>query len=66
MKKQILMRRKQSGKRKIFIFYLCFFLIAIALMIAVSIYCYMIKYRLKRKHLLPFDITNNELKQALY
>ena len=31
-----------------------FLLITIALLIAVSIYCYLIKYRAKQKHLLPF------------
>ena len=39
-----------------------FLLITIALLIAVSIYCYLIKYRAKQKHLLPFHGTNNELK----
>ena len=34
--------------------------------IAVSIYCYLIKYRAKQKHLLPFNDTNNELKEVLY
>ena len=37
-----------------------FLLITIALLIAVSIYCYLIKYRAKQKHLLPFQVTNNE------
>ena len=36
-------------------------LITIALLIAVSIYCYLIEYPAKRKHLLPFYVTNNEL-----
>ena len=34
--------------------------------IAVSIYCYLIKYRAKQKHLLPFHVTNNELREVLY
>ena len=34
--------------------------------IAVSIYCYLIKYRAKQKHLLPFNDKNNELKEVLY
>ena len=42
-----------------------FLLITIALLIAVSIQCYLIKYRAKQKHLLPFHDTNNELKQVL-
>ena len=33
---------------------------------AVSIYCYLIKYRAKQKYLLPFYVTNNELKEAMY
>ena len=45
---------------------LAFLLITIALLIAVSNYCYLIKYRVAQKHLLPFHITNNELKQVLY
>ena len=40
--------------------------ITIALLIAVSIYCYLIKYRPKQKHLLPFHNTNNNSKQVLY
>ena len=45
---------------------LVFLLITIALSIAVSIYCYLIKYRAKQKHLLPFHVTNNELKEIMY
>ena len=37
-------------------------LITIALLIAVSIYCCLIKCRAKSKHLLPFHDTNNKLK----
>ena len=44
---------------------LIFLLITIALLIAVTIYCYLLKYRLKLKHLLTFHDTNNELKQVL-
>ena len=36
------------------------------LLITVSIYCYLIKHRAKQKHLLPFHVTNNELKQVMY
>ena len=36
---------------------LAFLLITIPLLIAVSIYCYLIKYRAKQKHLLPFHDT---------
>ena len=45
---------------------LAFLLITIALLIAVSIYCYLIKYRAKQKHLLPFHFTNNILKEIMY
>ena len=41
---------------------LAFLLITIALLVAVSIYCYLIKYNAIQKHLLPFYITNNKLK----
>ena len=37
-------------------------LVTIALLMAVSIYCYLIEYRAKQKHLLPFQLTNNKLK----
>ena len=47
-------------------FLLVFLLITIAVLIAVSIYCYLIKYRAKKKHLLPFHVTNNELKEVIY
>ena len=45
---------------------LAFLLITIALLIAVSIYCYFIKYLEKQEHLLPFQDTNNELSEVLY
>ena len=45
---------------------LAFFLITIALSMAFNIYCYVIKYRPKQKHLLPFQFTNNKLKEIIY
>ena len=45
---------------------LAFSLITIALLIAVSIFYYLMKYWAKRKHLLPFYNTNNELRGVLY
>ena len=42
---------------------LAFLLISIALLIAVSIYCYLIKYRANQKHLLPFHDTIEVLYQ---
>ena len=53
-------------KRQNFYILLTFLLITIALLTAVSIYCYLIKYRVKQKQLLPFDVTNNKLKQVLH
>ena len=41
-------------------------LITIALLIAVSIYSYLIKYGGKQKHLLPFHFANNKLKEIIY
>ena len=40
--------------------------ITIALLIAVSIYCYLIKHQAKQKHLSPFHYTNNEIREVLY
>ena len=53
-------------KTKNFYILLAFLLITIALLISVSIYCYLIKYKAKQKHLLPFYVTNNKLKEVLY
>ena len=59
------MKRKQPVKREISIYILLdFLLLFIALLIAVSIYCYLIKYRAKQ--LLPFHYTNNEFRKVLY
>ena len=57
-----LIEKKYPVKRKISILYLHFLLITIALLIALSIYCYLIKFQAKQKHLLPFHDTINELK----
>ena len=43
-----------------------FLLITIALLMTAGIYCFLIKYRGKEKHLLPFHVTNNELKEIMY
>ena len=45
---------------------LVFLLITIALLIAVTICFYLIKYRAKQKHLLPFHSTNSTLKEIVY
>ena len=49
-------------KTKSFYILLAFLLITFVLLVAVSIYCYLIKYRGKQKHLLPYFVTNNKLK----
>ena len=58
---------KTTCKMQIFYNLLAFSLITIALLIAVSIYCYyLIKHREKQKHLLPFHFKNYKLKEILY
>ena len=54
--------KKATCKTQGFYILLSFLLITIALLIAVSIYCYLIKYWKKLKHLLPFHFTNNKIK----
>ena len=44
---------------------LAFLLIITALLIAVSIYSYLIKYRAKKKNLISFHVTNDESKNVL-
>ena len=58
--------KKAICKTQNFYILLAFLLITISLLIAVSIYCYLIKYRAIQKHLLPFHVTNNELKEMMY
>ena len=53
-------KKKLACKTQNFYILLAILLIKIALLIAASIYCYLIKYQAKEKHLLPFH-TNNEL-----
>ena len=55
--------KKQPVKRKISILH--FLLITIALLIAISIYCYLIKYWVKENHLLPFHVINDQLIKPL-
>ena len=47
--------KKATCKMQFFCTFFAFSLITIALLIAVSIYCYLIKYRASQKYLLPFD-----------
>ena len=48
-------------KTQNFYILLAFLLITILLLIAVSTYCYLIKHKSKRKHLLPYWVTNDKL-----
>ena len=45
---------------------LAFLLITIALLIAISFYCYFIKYRAKKETLLPFCDANIWIKKKFY
>ena len=45
---------------------LAFLLSTTTLLIAVSIYCYLVKYQAKQKHLLLFRETNNKSRKVLY
>ena len=45
---------------------LAFLLNTIALLIPVSICCYLMKYQAKQKHLLPFHDKSYKLKQVFY
>ena len=57
---QILMKKKRHLKHKISIFYLNF---TKALLVTFSIYCYLIKFLVKQKHILPLHVKNNKLKE---
>ena len=61
---QILMKKNAICKSKFFYILLAFLLITVALWVAVSIYCYLLKYGAKQKHVLRVHDTNNELNQA--
>ena len=54
-----LIEKKAICKVQSFYIVLAFLLITVTLLIAVRIYCYLIKYRLK--NLLPFHNANNKL-----
>ena len=47
------------GETTSFFILLAFLFTTTVLLIAVSIYCYLIKYIAKQKHLRPFYVTNN-------
>ena len=54
--------KKAISKMNNFYILLAFLLIIIVLLVAVRIYCYLIKY--KRKHLLPFHNIDNKLNKS--
>ena len=63
--------KKATCKMQNFYILLAFLLIAIALLIVVSIYCYLeyqdnITWIYQEKKLLPFNEINNKSKQVLY
>ena len=58
--------KKVACKTQNFYILLAFLLITIALLIAISIYCYLIKYQRKQNHLLPFHSKDDELKEIIY
>ena len=51
--------QESTCKMQNFYIFPAFFLITMALLITVSIYCYLIKYRARQKHLLPFHDANS-------
>ena len=55
-----------SCKMQSFYILLAFLSITVGLLIAVSIYCYLIEYQAKQKQLFPFHFTNSKLKEIIY
>ena len=47
-------------KTKNFYISLAFLLFTFVLLVAVSIYCYLMQYKPKQKHLLPYYVTNDK------
>ena len=62
----ILMKKNITNKLQNVHILLNFWSVTITLLITVSIYCYLIKYWAKRKHLLPFRSSNNKLKEPIH
>ena len=58
--------KKATCETQNFYVSLAFLLITMPLFIAVSLYCYLIRYRAKQKHLLPFHDKTNKLRKVLY
>ena len=61
---EILMKKNLTNKTQKFYISVTFLSITTALLIAVSIYCYLIKYQAKQKQLLQFHSTNNKFKKS--
>ena len=61
---EILMKKNLTIKTQNFYISVTFLSITTALLIAVSIYCYLTKYQAKQKQLLPFHSTNNKFKKS--
>ena len=57
------MKKKGTCKTQSFSIFLAFLLITTTLLIAVTVYFYLIKYRAIQKHLLLFYATNNKPKK---
>ena len=58
--------KKTACKIPNFYILLAFLLITKSFLIAIGIYCYLIKYQAKQKNLLPFHVKNNKLKEIMY
>ena len=58
--------KKAACKMQNFYILFAFLLITITLLIDVSTYCYLIKYRGRQNHLLPFHFKNSESKEVIY
>ena len=58
--------KKKPVKQKKFFSLLTVLLITLELLMAVSIYCYLIKYKAKQKHLLLYYTTNDKFKEVLF
>ena len=56
-------QQKLFQKKLLYQILLTFLLITIALLIAISIHCYLIKYRSKQKYLLAYHNTSEKLKE---
>ena len=59
-------KKKMTCKTKKLYNFVVFLLITIALLVAVSIHSYLIKYKAKQKHLLPYYVTNSKVKKVFF